>query len=529
MNSFRFLLLFILPLACITYSASFAEVQVTIPLGASNPNTPFSLSPSDLDISVNDTVTWKNNDAAVHTVTTGKPGLGFDGRVDSGVIVQGGTFSYTFDKSGVYEYYCLFHPWMTGFVSVGTSTPVLPTGISISSDKSVYQNGDTIHVTGWVSKFVQNKEVTVWITDSKGTGVSASHTETRTGSNFAIDDVATGKLWIPGNNYTIYAQYGAGSSVATAVIQYEPQVSVEKTNVTDTVALTPTSYMTSYQKLDADSNNYITAQTEHKIYTPDNPVKVYGSIWNGLLNAGSGAYLATVPVSSLTGNTITELVLVQIKDNRGIVVSSKETQVDGNGNYVVPVNLPVNASGRYTVNSLLETKTGLLGTLDASAAAKLDSTADFTVAQPSEFSVPTKDASFTVGISSNSTVSDFAFDSVNKKISFSVQGVTGTRGVSDVTIPKSLLGGQIQVSIDGITEPYNSDGIVIVLDTPSETIFEINYHHSKHTIQLVGTSAAQVVPVDASAVPEFNSIAPIVLAMAIMSTVLISSKLRPWK
>ncbi|HEU5487655.1 MAG TPA: plastocyanin/azurin family copper-binding protein, partial [Candidatus Nitrosotalea sp.] len=333
MNSFRLLLLFILPLVCITCSASFAEVQVTIPLGASNPNTPFSLSPSDLDISVNDTVTWKNNDAAVHTVTTGKPGLGFDGRVDSGVIAQGGTFSYTFDKSGVYEYYCLFHPWMTGFVSVGTSTPVPPTGISISTDKSVYQSGDIIHVTGQVSKFVQNKEVTVWITDSKGTGVSASHTETRTGSDFTIDDVASGKLWIPGNNYTIYAQYGAGSSVATAAIQYEPQVSVEKTNVTDTVALTPTSYMTSYQKLDADSNNYITAQTEHKIYTPDNPVKVYGSIWNGLLNAGSGAYLATVPVSSLTGNTVTELVLVQIKDNHGIVVSSKENQVDGNGNY----------------------------------------------------------------------------------------------------------------------------------------------------------------------------------------------------
>src|SRR5574337_1437759 len=153
---------------------SFTEVQVTIPLGASNQNTPFSLSPSDLDISVNDTVTWKNNDAAVHTVTTGKPGLGFDGRVDSGVIAQGGTFSYTFDKSGVYEYYCLFHPWMTGFVSVGSSTPVPPTGISISTDKPVYQDGDTIHVTGQVSKFVQNKEDTVGITDSKGTGISAS-------------------------------------------------------------------------------------------------------------------------------------------------------------------------------------------------------------------------------------------------------------------------------------------------------------------------------------------------------------------
>jgi hypothetical protein len=77
-----------------------------------------------------------------------------------------------------------------------------------------------------------------------------------------------------------------------------------------------------------------------------------------------------------------------------------------------------------------------------------------------------------------------------------------------------------------MTEPYNSDGVVIVSDTPSMTVFEINYHHSKHTIQLIGTSAAQVMPVDASTVPEFSSIAPIVLAMAIMSTVIISSKLR---
>jgi plastocyanin len=525
-------MMFLLPLTCITFSASFAEVQVAIPLGASNPNTPFSLSPSDLDIQVNDTVTWKNNDAAVHTVTTGKPGLGFDGRVDSGVIAQGGTFSHTFDKSGVYEYYCLFHPWMTGFVSVGTSTPVPPTGISVSTDKSVYNNGDTIHISGQVSKFIQNKQVTVWITDSKGTGISASHTETRTGSNFSVDTVASGKLWIPGNNYTVYAQYGTASSVATAVIQYEPQALAEKSNMSgiNTVSLTSASYMTSYKKLNPDSNNYLTVQTEHGVYTPDDQVKVYGSIWSGLLNAGSGAYLATVPVDNIGGNTVTELVFVQVKDEHGNVVYTKEIQVDSNGNYLVPVNLPSNANGRYFVNSLLETKTGLLGTLDASVAAKLDSSSSFLVATPSEFSVPTKDASFTVGISSNSTVSNFAFDSKNKMISFNVQGITGTHGISDIAIPKSLLGGTIQVSIDGIVEPYNSNGVVVVSDTPSETSFEINYHHSMHTIQLVGTNAADVtVPVDTQMVPEFSSVVPIVLVVSIMSTLLVSSKLRIWK
>ena len=58
---------------------SFADTQVTIPLGAANVNTPFSLSPSVLDVKTNETVTWQNNDVSSHTVTTGTTSLGFDG------------------------------------------------------------------------------------------------------------------------------------------------------------------------------------------------------------------------------------------------------------------------------------------------------------------------------------------------------------------------------------------------------------------------------------------------------------------
>lgn len=522
------MLLILSVVTCVTFSTSFAEIPVTIPLGASNQNIPFSFSPSDLAIQVNDTVTWKNNDNAVHTVTTGKPGLGFDGRIDSGVIAQGGSFSHTFDKVGLYNYYCLFHPWMTGFVDVGTSIPVPPTGILISTDKSVYHNGDTIQISGQVSKFIQNKQVTVWIIDPRGTGISVSHTETRTGNNFSVKVDASGKLWIPGNNYTVYAQYGSSSSVATKIIQYEPQarnMTTEKVSDADTVSLTQSSYMSSYKKLNPNSNNYITAQTEHEIYKPSDQVKISGSIWNGLVNQFGGAYLATVPVRSIDGNTVTELVLVKIKDFHGNVVSTKETQVNSNGDYVVPINLPGNVTGKYSVESLLETKSGLLSTLDVSTAAKLDSSTSFLVMTPREYSVPTKDGKLSVGISSNSTVSNFAFDSQSKTISFIVQGETGTRGISDIVVPKSLLGGQIQVLIDGNIEPYNSDGVVVVSDTPSETTFEINYHHSTHTIQLVGTSAAEM-PVASQAVPEFSSVAPIILVVSIISTLFVSSKLR---
>jgi plastocyanin len=516
-------------MACVTCSTSFAEIQVTIPLGAANPNTPFSLSPSAISIQVNETVTWKNNDNSIHTVTTGNPGVGFDGRIDSGVITQGGSFSHTFDKIGVYNYYCLFHPWMTGFVSVGTSTSAMPTGISISTDKSTYHNGDTIQISGKVSKFVQNKQVIVWITDSKGTGVSVSRIETRTGSDFSANVIASGKLWVPGNNYTVYAQYGSSSSIATSVIQYEPQAqnltNENNASNTNTVVLTPTWYMSSYQKQNPDSDKYITVQAEHKIYKPSDQVKVFGSIWNGLFNVVGGAYLVTVPVSNTDGNSITELVLIKIKDEHGSVLNTKEMQLDRNGNYDVQFDLPSSAHGKYFVDTILETKTGLLGTLDASIVAKLYSSTSFIVATPDEFLVSTKEGNFTVGISSNSTVSNFSFDSQGKIISFIVQGETGTSGISYIVVPKSLLGGQIQVLIDGNIQPYNSDGVVVLSDTSSETGFEINYYHSIHTIQLVGTSAAQM-PTVIQAVPEFTSLVSLMLVFSIVLVIILSTKTR---
>jgi hypothetical protein len=294
---------------------------------------------------------------------------------------------------------------------------------------------------------------------------------------------------------------------------------------TNTVVSTQSSYMSSYAKLNPDSNNYVTAQTGYEIYKPSDSVKISGSIWTGLVNLVGGAYLATVPVSSVDGNSVTELVLVKLKDPNGNIVYTKETQVDNNGDYVVPVSLPENATGKYSVESSLETKAGLVSTLDASTAAKLDSSTSFLVMTPDEFSVATRDGNFNVGISSNSTVSDFSFDSQSKTISFNVQGETGTRGVSDIVVPKSLLGGQIQVMVDGTMEPYNSAGVVVVSDTPSETALEINYHHSMHTIQLIGTSAAEM-PVSSQAVPEFSSLAPVVLVISIASMIFVYPKLR---
>jgi len=63
-------------------------------------------------VGVNNSVIWISHSISYDTVT------GQDGMFGSQPIPPGGTFSYTFDTAGVYQYHCVYHPWMVGFVTV---------------------------------------------------------------------------------------------------------------------------------------------------------------------------------------------------------------------------------------------------------------------------------------------------------------------------------------------------------------------------------------------------------------------------
>lgn len=65
-----------------------------------------------LEVKVGDTVTWTNDDNAVHTVTAA------DGSLDSDFIQPGQSWSYTFTDTGEFNYFCTPHPWMRGKVVV---------------------------------------------------------------------------------------------------------------------------------------------------------------------------------------------------------------------------------------------------------------------------------------------------------------------------------------------------------------------------------------------------------------------------
>ena len=73
--------------------------------------------PSKFVISKGNTITWKNDDVAFHSVTGGtyeNPNHKFD----SGHLDPGEYFTLTFEELGTQDYFCKLHPWMKGQITV---------------------------------------------------------------------------------------------------------------------------------------------------------------------------------------------------------------------------------------------------------------------------------------------------------------------------------------------------------------------------------------------------------------------------
>jgi plastocyanin len=124
------LLLLLSGLAMILPAASAASTtMVTIPPGSSVGQSAFpAYSPANMTvvIGVNNTVTWTNNDTAIHTVySTSVPATA--SAFQSPLINPGSTYTYTFTVPGVYQYHCNLHPlWMQGSVTVKAAVNPAP-------------------------------------------------------------------------------------------------------------------------------------------------------------------------------------------------------------------------------------------------------------------------------------------------------------------------------------------------------------------------------------------------------------------
>jgi len=137
----KFLILFsTLVVLSLTSTAYADEYFIDIPFGAYNPelNTPADVwyDPPQMFATVGDTITWYNDDKEGHTVTSGEGSGRFgwmsdnfgkaDGYFDSDRFMPGESWSYKFEESGTYSYYCIIHPWMEGVVIVEKEIPDYP-------------------------------------------------------------------------------------------------------------------------------------------------------------------------------------------------------------------------------------------------------------------------------------------------------------------------------------------------------------------------------------------------------------------
>ena len=75
-------------------------------------------SPLNLEIPTGTKVTWINDDSVPHNIQS----IGESGKViqlfNSPPLNTGDKFEFTFEESGVYNYFCSFHPWRVGVVTV---------------------------------------------------------------------------------------------------------------------------------------------------------------------------------------------------------------------------------------------------------------------------------------------------------------------------------------------------------------------------------------------------------------------------
>ena len=95
--------------------------EIGLALGSGAPGCEISSEcflPYDITVDPGTTLVWMNDDSAAHTVTSGTPDDGPDGVFDSGLFMTGTSYSFDFNAPGIYDYFCMVHPWMEGIVTV---------------------------------------------------------------------------------------------------------------------------------------------------------------------------------------------------------------------------------------------------------------------------------------------------------------------------------------------------------------------------------------------------------------------------
>ena len=73
----------------------------------------YTYGPAQLTVPAGTTIAFSNKDSTPHTATSKQSGVFETGSIDTGK-----TAKVTLEKPGTYAYYCAFHPFMKGSITV---------------------------------------------------------------------------------------------------------------------------------------------------------------------------------------------------------------------------------------------------------------------------------------------------------------------------------------------------------------------------------------------------------------------------
>jgi plastocyanin len=94
------------------------DPTITIPNGNFNVSSTSFYLPLNLEIPVDTTVTWVNNDSVPHNIQSQDDSGKVIDMFNSPPLNTGDKFSYTFEEEGIFKYHCSWHPWRVGLVTV---------------------------------------------------------------------------------------------------------------------------------------------------------------------------------------------------------------------------------------------------------------------------------------------------------------------------------------------------------------------------------------------------------------------------
>jgi plastocyanin len=94
------------------------DATVIIPNGNSDIDSLGFYLPLNLEIPTHTKVTWVNDDSVPHNIQSQDELGNVIDLFNGPPLNTGDRFEFTFEEDGVYSYFCSFHPWRVGLVTV---------------------------------------------------------------------------------------------------------------------------------------------------------------------------------------------------------------------------------------------------------------------------------------------------------------------------------------------------------------------------------------------------------------------------